>query len=66
MFWTSGDGCPGFQSFGGFPCGFLRFTSGVTPADLLVFSMVSEKFHQYTCVQALVELKSTIKHAAVS
>ena len=41
LFWTSGDVCPGFQSQGGFPClhaslpvhnGFLRFTSGVTPA----------------------------------
>ena len=41
LFWTSGDVCPGFQSQGGFPhlCasspahnGFLRFTSGATPA----------------------------------
>ena len=41
LFWTSGDICPGFQSQGGFPHlrasspvynGFLRFTSGVTPA----------------------------------
>ena len=41
LLWTSGDVCPGFQSQGGFPClhasspahnGFLRFTSGATPA----------------------------------
>ena len=41
LFWTSGDVCPGFQSQGGFPRlrasspahnGFLRFTSGATPA----------------------------------
>ena len=41
LFWTSGDVCPGFQNQGGFPRlhasspvhnGFLRFTSGVTPA----------------------------------
>ena len=41
LFWTSGDVCPGFQSQGGFPHlrasspahnGFLRFTSGATPA----------------------------------
>ena len=41
LFWTSGDICPGFQSKGGLPYlhasspahnGFLRFTSGVTPA----------------------------------
>ena len=44
LLWTSGDICPGFQSQGGFyhlcalspVCnGFLRFTSGVTPAVLL-------------------------------
>ena len=41
LFWTSGDVCPGLQSQGGFPRlrasspvhnGFLRFTSGATPA----------------------------------
>ena len=41
LFWTSGDVCPGFQSQDGFPRlraslpvhnGFLRFTSGATPA----------------------------------
>ena len=41
LFWTSGDICPVFQSHGGFSHlraylpvhkGFLRFTSGVTPA----------------------------------
>ena len=42
LFWTSSDVCPGFQSHGGsfscvLPClhGFLRFTSGATPTDLL-------------------------------
>ena len=51
LFWTSGDVCLGFKIQGGFPrlCvlslmrnGFLRFTSGVTPADLLATSMVAE------------------------
>ena len=53
LFCTSGDICPGFQSHYRFPClnswsavynGFLRFTSGVTPADLLMTSMVVEPF----------------------
>ena len=53
LFWTSGDICPGFQSQGRSPhlCalssvynGFLRFTSGVTPADLSAASMVAEPF----------------------
>ena len=52
-FWASGNICPGLQSQGGFPClgalspgcnGFLRFRSGVTPADLLVASMVAKPF----------------------
>ena len=49
LFGTSGDVCPGFQSQGGSPCllacllalspvckRILRFTSGATPADLVV------------------------------
>ena len=74
LFWTSGHVCPGFQSQGGFShlCallpthnGFLRFTSGMTPADLLAASMVPQLFHPhtFTCVQALVGLESRIKHA---
>ena len=52
-FCTCGDICPGFQSQGGFPHlyasspthnGFLRFTSGATPADLLTASLVGEPF----------------------
>ena len=44
LFWTSGDVCPGFQSQGGFPHlhasspvhnGFLKFTSGATPANCI-------------------------------
>ena len=44
LIWTSGDICPGFQSQSGFLCShasspvcniFLRFMSGVTPADPL-------------------------------
>ena len=65
LFWTSGDICPMFQSQGGFPHlhaslpmhnRFLRFTSGATPADLLMASMAAEPFHSgtFTCVQALV------------
>ena len=53
LLWTSGDVCPGFQSQGGFPClhaslavnnGFLRFTSGVTPADCIEVTMAAEPF----------------------
>ena len=50
LFWTSGDICPGFQSQGE-PLalcapspvhnGFLRFTSGATPADLLRASIAA-------------------------
>ena len=49
----------GFSSQGGFPClsallavcnGLVRFTSGVTPADFLVASMVEEPFlSTYLC-----------------
>ena len=47
---VSGNVYPGFQMAGGFPClyasplvcnGFLRFTSGATPADLLMASIVT-------------------------
>ena len=49
LFWTSGDICPGLQSQGRSPrlhaspvCnGFLRFTSGVTPAELR-YSSISQ------------------------
>ena len=56
LFWTSGDVSSGFQSQNGQPylhllgggiyviC-FPRFTSGVTPADLLAASMAAE----HTC-----------------
>ena len=53
LFWTSGNICHGFQSQGLSTClhassptcnGFLRFTSGVTPADLLVASMAAKPF----------------------
>ena len=41
---------------------FLRFTSGVTPVDLLAASMAAEPFdpHTCTCVQALVGLEPSI------
>ena len=48
LFWTFGDVSPGFQSQRGSPHmrasslvynGIIRFTSGVTPADLLVAIM---------------------------
>ena len=51
LFWTSGDACPGFESQGGSPhllaslpvCnGFLRFTPGATPADLLAARMAGK------------------------
>ena len=47
-FWTSGDILPGFPNFyASLPAcnGFLRFTSGATPADFLVASMKVELFH---------------------
>ena len=54
QFWTSGDVSSGFQSQSGQPyscfdggihvtCS-IRFTSGVTPADLLVACMVAKPF----------------------
>ena len=52
LFWTSGDVCPGFQSQGG----FLRFTSGGTPADLLMGSMAAEP---------LIHIRAHIKKALV-
>ena len=65
----------GFQSRGGSPClhallpaynGFLRFTSGVTPADLLVLSTVAEPFQfTYTCKSiggAQVRIECTSQH----
>ena len=77
LFWISCSICPWFQSQGGFPhlcalspvCnGFLRFTSGATPADLLAISMAVELFHPHTCtcIQALVGIKSGMKCAAAS
>ena len=45
---------------------FLRFTCGMTPADLLAASMAGEPLHPHTCVQALVMLQSRIKCAAAS
>ena len=50
LFWTSGDVCPRVSKPGWIPrllavspvCnGFLRFTSGATPTDLLTASMVA-------------------------
>ena len=53
LFWTSDDVRPRFQSQGGSPplpaslpvCNrILRFTSGATPADLLMVRMAAEPF----------------------
>ena len=58
LFWISGDVSSGFQSQGGFPClcalppvcnKVLKFTSGATPAGLLVESMAAKLFHPRTC-----------------
>ena len=59
LFWASGEICPGFQSQTGSPdlrasspmCNrILTFTSGATPADLLVASMAAELFRStYLC-----------------
>ena len=80
LFGTFGDICPGFQSQGGFPClhalspvhnRFLRFTFGVTSADLLAANMAAEPFDPHTCIQAylhtsILAYKSRIKHHASS
>ena len=45
LFWTSGDVLSGFQSQSGrsvCDVGYLRFTSGVTPANLLAASIAAE------------------------
>ena len=74
LFWTSGDVSSGLQSQNGFclirvqrrctcyvTCS-LRFTSGVTPADLLVASMAAELSLPHAC-KALVGLKTRSYHA---
>ena len=57
LFCTSGDVWAQFRSQGGFPhlhaslsaCNtFLRFTFGITPADLLAASMAAKLFHPHT------------------
>ena len=71
--WTSGDICSWFQSQGGSICYelyylcamiFLRFTFFVTPADLLMVSLVAESFviQVPAHIQALVGLGSGIEH----
>ena len=37
--------------------GFFRFTSGATPADLLVASMAAKPFDSHTYIQALVGIR---------
>ena len=68
MFWTSGVVYPEFQRISSPLCnGFLRFTYGATPTDLLVASMAAEPFlsmYLYTCIQALVGLEPGIECVA--
>ena len=71
LFWTSGNIWPGFQSQAGSHClcafsphGFLRFTSGAKPADLLVSSMVTNLFKSIYLHTYLAGLKYVIKCAA--
>ena len=75
LFGTSTGICPRFKNQGRFPHlhalspvhnRFLRFISGVTPADLLAASMAAELFHPHTCKLASVGLKYRIKHATAS
>ena len=70
LIYTYGYVSPGIQSQSGFPClctlsptcnGFLGFTCGVTPADLLATKLFS--IHILACIQALVRFKSGIEHA---
>ena len=58
LFWSSGDAYPGWlcassSVYNRFP----RFTSGVTPADLLVVSKVVEPFDPHICIQILMGLE---------
>ena len=62
--------CPGFQSQCKSSCLhtlspvcnlFLRVTSGMIPAELLVASMAVSHLYPYTCLQPLVGLKSMIE-----
>ena len=70
LFWTSGDVSSGFQSQSGQSYSSLakayilhytslRFTSGVTPADLLADSMAAELSLPHTC-EALVGLRQKL------
>ena len=70
LFWTSGDIWPGFQSQGGFPSlyaslpacnGFLKFTSGATPANLLMTSMAAETFESTYLIS--IKHKTTRMHS---
>ena len=75
LFWTSGDVSSEFQSQSGFclirakqsrmcyVTHSLRFTSGVTPTDLLVASMAAQPSLPHTW-EALVGLKTGSYHAA--
>ena len=73
LFWTSSDVSSGFQSQSGQRYSHLveayvlhipfRFTSGVTPANLLSASMAAEPSLPLTC-EALVGLKTRSYHAA--
>ena len=59
MFWTPGEICHCKQASWLACNGFLRFNSGVTPADFLAVSMAAEPFDPNICtrVQVLVGLK---------
>ena len=68
LFWTSGDVCPGFHGWipsldASFPVcnGFLRFTTGATPADLLVVSMEAEPFSIHTVAHIQCNSKNLIR-----
>ena len=45
---------------------FLRFTSAVTPADLLVVSMTAKLSHPCTCVQSLVGIYQALVQVAAA
>ena len=76
LFWTSTDVCPGVQRHGGSPClhalllacnRSLRFTFGVTLADLLAPSMASELFsstYLRTSIGATIEIRCSVEDKA--
>ena len=61
LFWTAGNVFSGFQSWVGFPVcnGFLRFTSGVTPAAFQFSWTVGREYIGQWLYMDLIKLNSS-------